>query len=1315
MKVPGFPILLVGMLALFLPIQTLAQPATWDPALPDPGEVVTITYDANLGTIPAGTTQLKLHWGINETSAGAWQQPPQAIWPEGTLPWSDNIAVQSPMTNLGGGVWQIAIDTHEEIETLHFVVTNGTAWDNNNSQNWNILFGEAPPPPHPTWHTFTYDTRSSLAQYTPDVINSVKVAGEFNQWSTSSHTLVGPDERGIYQLEVQLPAGANPYKFVVHGLQGQVIWIQDPDNPLTDGSQFNNSLVVVEPDTLPVIRFTTPLEGAVFLQGEAIEIAGVVRRADDGALLTENATLTTHPELPVASFDFSPETGAFTALIQPEDQQGSLEILLTVEDENERIGIGDLVLGVFGEGSGFHAVDRIGDATGPGNYTVPEGDPDQVDLTGMRLSEVANGDSLRVEIQLVDHSHYSRVLLQIGTGVSLPFVLSPLAATEVQTPDWDERGVQILLADPASPDLDPQRHNRLAVRRAPLVMGAEVTVNAPFDVTVAMADLEAVLGSYNAAWYFGVYSFLEGPEGTVDGSWEVGEEYGGSGSSADPDAFDLLFTDSPELQRTLLSNWSNNRPATLDHVGRGFVGVESASIGPNMGGTGPVLQFVTRGMTTVRPEKTLYMYTPSQGLLIRINHDWEDGSTEYVAAGQSGQFTRQVTLRPGVNTFQMYTVVAEDTTFSPRLTIFLKTPQKPEIVFNTQVEGTAVILDVSGTTDPQAQDLSFTWSVDPHNPAPVTLENPNSTAPSFTIPVVAGEYYFDLLVEDEDGNVSRGRTFVTVHESGNVTPFTIDRTAQWIQDAIVYEIFPRSYNASMQLSSITADLDRIAALGFNAIWFMPIFPGPSTHGYAITDYRNIEEDYGTLDDFATLVDAAHERGIRIILDLVINHTAIEHPFMQDAIAQGEASNTYDFYDRDASGNHTYYYDWYSLPNLNYDNPDVWDYFLESSRWWIENYDIDGWRCDVAWGVQERNPDFWIEWRRQLKTIKPEVFLLAEADVADFGIITDRFDMAYDWSLHHNDRNSFAHLFDNTTTSGLHSRITNLGVDFPTFRYPFRFMENHDETRYSSNHTIHQTKFAATLLLTIPGVPMIYAGQEVGEPTQRDLINWNRDDQGLLDHYSKLLEARSKLPSLRDPVQTRLTNDQSATVYSYARYSEGQFPVYVALNIQNQPVTTTIQLPREEWGIGETDERFLFELSTRTTVEVTGAELDEWTVDLPGWGARVFVVSDTMFTVDTPESDAQPLTWALRQNYPNPFNPSTTIRFDVPRATTVKLTVYNLLGRRVTVLLDEQVRAGSHSVVWDGRDLSGLPVASGLYFYRMEGTGFVSSRKMLLLK
>jgi hypothetical protein len=140
-------VLLAGGLFAQAPPGPVQGPVTILPAIPNPGDSITITYDSSIGTVPAASDTIKLHWGINEIGHGNWHQPPAVIWPANSKGWSDGKAVQSPMAKLPDGTWQIKIATLDTIKTIHFVFTNGTLWDNNGNLDYIIYLGGWPPPP----------------------------------------------------------------------------------------------------------------------------------------------------------------------------------------------------------------------------------------------------------------------------------------------------------------------------------------------------------------------------------------------------------------------------------------------------------------------------------------------------------------------------------------------------------------------------------------------------------------------------------------------------------------------------------------------------------------------------------------------------------------------------------------------------------------------------------------------------------------------------------------------------------------------------------------------------------------------------------------------------------------------------------------------------------------------------------------------------------------------------------------------------------------------------------------------------------------
>ncbi|MBU0518112.1 hypothetical protein KJ564_04160, partial [bacterium] len=1064
---------------LVMSYPTAAQEASWwEPADPEPGDLITIYYDASIGTIPTSASLIKLHWGINEIGSGNWTQPPPSMWPPGSVP-QPPAAVQSPMTEIENNLWALDIQTNDSTYTLHYVFTDGSNWDNNNSQNWDIILGD-PPAVINTYHKFIYDTRSAFATYGLSDINSITVAGTFNDWNSSNRPLTGPDVNGVYQTELIVPATGTSYKFVINGN----LWTQDPDNPHTDGSQYGNSYVELAPDTLPYFTQVEPPEGVIYEPGHSFPVTALLRPSDTGPGISGNPTIQLDDE-PAVPASYDPITGVLSeGLILY--VEGIHAITLSAEDSSGRVGTYTLPIGIFWYSDGYHAIDAEDDDIGGGAYTYPIVSSDAADLLYCYLHDADDGDSLGVEIGLADITHETRVLLQICTEVGGFYVTPPLFDTEIATADWNGNGIQICLADPDSPDYNPAIHNILQISRNPLQTGITVDVTEDaisynvFHFEIAVDDLEDILGTYNRGWYYGIYSFLEGPEGTAGHSWEIDAAHGGLDQGYDPDGFDALFMDNRDLQQIMFNNFSGNRTCTIDNEGRGFVLLEPDAIGPNIGSLGPALEILTRGALTIDSLQTITGIVDAVNpVTVFIYQEVGLVSYPYMASNVTDTFEVEIELEEGANIIWAEASEGGENGVSPAIIFDLYVENAPDAEIVTSYDGGIVTLDASASTDPQGQAIDFTWTADPDNPEPITLIDPNSAICTFEAPDTPGEYYIDLELEDTENNITNARTFAAVY-ADSVHPFSLNESAGWVQDMILYEIFPRSYSVDHQLSSITADLERISDMGFTAIWLMPIYPGPTDHGYEIVDYYGIEEDYGTPEDFLELVEMAHSWDIRIVLDLVINHSSIQHPFMQDALAFGPFSHYWDYYDRDGQGNYTYYYDWLSLPNLNYDNPEVWWEFINVSKYWVETYDVDGFRCDVAWGPQARNPDFWPVWHEALKEIKPEVFLLAEASSTDFTYFDYRFDAAMDWNLHHEGAVNLQNMFPGPPNlTDLNTVITNYGFPYPQYHYPLRFMENHDEERYINLATADETKLAATLLYTIPGIPQIYSGQEIG--------------------------------------------------------------------------------------------------------------------------------------------------------------------------------------------------------------------------------------------
>ena len=295
----------------------------------------------------------------------------------------------------------------------------------------------------------------------------------------------------------------------------------------------------------------------------------------------------------------------------------------------------------------------------------------------------------------------------------------------------------------------------------------------------------------------------------------------------------------------------------------------------------------------------------------------------------------------------------------------------------------------------------------------------------------------------------------------------------WVRDGVIYEIFPRNFSASGDFNGITAKLDELRDLGVNILWLMPIHPNgeklkKGTFGspYAVKDYYGIHPDYGTTNDFKNLIVESHKRGMKVIIDLVANHTAWDSVMMA----------TPEFYKRDANGKITPPVpEWTDVAGLNYANPKLREYIIAMLKHWVTEFDLDGFRCDVAGMVPT---DFWEQARIELQKVKPDIFMLAEASKPE--LLVRAFDADYAWPMHSTLNKIF---LEGTPASELKRSWEESQRQFPKGALHLRISDNHDEARAVARFGIRGALAAQVLMLTLDGVPLFYNGMEVGDAAE----------------------------------------------------------------------------------------------------------------------------------------------------------------------------------------------------------------------------------------
>jgi cyclomaltodextrinase len=447
---------------------------------------------------------------------------------------------------------------------------------------------------------------------------------------------------------------------------------------------------------------------------------------------------------------------------------------------------------------------------------------------------------------------------------------------------------------------------------------------------------------------------------------------------------------------------------------------------------------------------------------------------------------------------------------------------------------------------------AFHWAQAASNPAPVDLIRLDDDHAVFTFPGKApeGEYYFSRTLVAADGRACRAKTFVTFRK-GRIRPFRLETDhAAWIDTAVIYGITPYIFVRNGRLREITRKLREIARLGINTIWLQPIFPNRGGgQGYDATDYFSINPALGTEDDFRDLMIEARRQRLRVLLDFALNHASIHHPLATAAAASGGKGEG--IFQRNADRttyHHCYrrhpdgylYYFWEDMPNLDHRNPLVRDMLIAAGRHWIERFDVDGYRIDAAWGVSSRSPGFLNEWRRALKRVKPEILLLGEDKAVHRASFEAGLDAAYDWTgdplwvsqwawqTQYNPGRSLT-LFNTPAPPEraplLRHALTNGAKGYARGRKVFRYLENNDTARFLPEHGLPATRMAAALMFTLPGIPSIFNGQEIGSlrhPHETDQIFAadrpirELDECELYPHYQALIRLRLEHPSLHGP-------------------------------------------------------------------------------------------------------------------------------------------------------------------------------------------------------
>ena len=442
----------------------------------------------------------------------------------------------------------------------------------------------------------------------------------------------------------------------------------------------------------------------------------------------------------------------------------------------------------------------------------------------------------------------------------------------------------------------------------------------------------------------------------------------------------------------------------------------------------------------------------------------------------------------------------------------------------------------------------------------------------------------------------------------------------WWNDTVFYEIFVRSFRDSNgdgigDFNGITEKLDYLHSLGVKGLWLMPINPSPSYHGYDVTDYYAVNSDYGTMDDFKHLLEEAHKRDIKVIMDFVLNHTSNKHPWFQQATSPGsEYRDWYKWSDTDPgtrgpwgaqawyrASNGRYYYAIFGerLPDLNYDNPAVRAEVKKITSFWLKDVGIDGFRLDaVRYMVEDQqladskaNHAFLEEWGTYYRSINPEAFTVGEAwtgnsSVKKYTNTNLELASAFNFDL----STALLKSVNESNNTNVRFLLQTTLRDFPE-QDNANFITNHDMNRVMSqiggNDKEAKAKVLAGILLTAPGIPFLYYGEEIGmsgtkpdtlirTPMQWDntqgagftdgkpweelnadfslvnVSNQTGNSASLLEHYRTLIQLRNEHAALRIG-KTYVADSKSNKIVSYLRTSKDE-KLLIIINIDDSSVS-----------------------------------------------------------------------------------------------------------------------------------------------------------------
>ena len=522
----------------------------------------------------------------------------------------------------------------------------------------------------------------------------------------------------------------------------------------------------------------------------------------------------------------------------------------------------------------------------------------------------------------------------------------------------------------------------------------------------------------------------------------------------------------------------------------------------------------------------------------------------------------------------------------------------------------------------------------------------------------------------------------------------------WSYNLGVYEINIRNFTREGTFAAAETHLDRLEDLGIGIIWLMPIHPigvekriGSLGSPYSVRNYLEVNPQYGTLEDLGRFVDAAHERGLYVLMDWVANHTSWDN-VLTDEHPEWYVTNSSGNFIPPPGTN------WNDVIELDFSERGLRDYMIDAMKFWVEEVGIDGFRFDAVDFVPM---DFWEETTSALKQIRPDLFLLAEGPDPDYH--EAGFDATHAWSFYGFGGGVAKRIADGETgATAMAGFALQDDRDYPEDAYRLLFTSNHDENAWFGTPSElfgAGAEVFAMLTATLDGLPLIYMGQEAG--LNRRLAFFDRDPITWRDHpnetfYSTLLHLKRRNSALWSgtaggDVQWILTN-VNTKVFAFRREAgDDRVVVFSNLSGQEQHVTFDASAFAGTY-------RHVF---SEEVVELSGSG----EVVLGPWS---YLVLEKTAAGTAAEDPLDAFTFRLEGSRPSPASTSTSIAYVLPAYSSVQITLFDILGRKLNTLVSEWQSPGPHTL---HVDVSRLP--TGTYFVVLDAGAWTDQAQLAVVR